>query len=242
VTVDLFGTLIRPVDGAGDHRRRRELLLDALEGHGHSVAIADLTFAYRTAEDICFAEVATLRHSGPQDVIRLMLEHLRISWTPGLVDALESAIVPIARARWDVLPGAEEFLDRAVAAGLRLAVISNVVWQTGDDLDAGLEDVGLRQYLASDAVVCSEAVGFYKPRMEPFSAAMEVLDLSPEVLVHVGDDFVSDYLGARAAGMDAIFLDKGRADAPTAARRADGLNALLGADWTEYFDWNSHDR
>lgn len=48
-----------------------------------------------------------------------------------------------------------------------------------------------------------------KPAPEPFFAALDALDVSPDRAVHVGDSLESDVAGARAAGLRAAWLRNG---------------------------------
>jgi putative hydrolase of the HAD superfamily len=116
---------------------------------------------------------------------------------PSLTDAISF------RAYADALPA----LEQLTRAGLRLAVVAN--W------DVSLPDVLARLGLAApfDAIVTAAAVGAAKPRPEPFRAALARLGAEASRSVHVGDDPEADLAGARAAGLDAVLLDRSGADA-----------------------------
>lgn len=57
-----------------------------------------------------------------------------------------------------------------------------------------------------DAVVITGRLGTPKPEPEPFHAACDCLGVSPSEVVHVGDHPVHDIDGARAAGLDAVWV------------------------------------
>jgi HAD superfamily hydrolase (TIGR01549 family) len=97
--------------------------------------------------------------------------------------------------------GTFDALDRLVAAGIRMAVISN----SDGRADEGLRAAGLLDRF--EFVIDSQLVGFEKPDPRIFAAALERLGLSPEESVYVGDLYEVDVVGARAAGMDVILLD-----------------------------------
>ena len=105
-------------------------------------------------------------------------------------------------SRWrpwdDVVP----CLTRLRAAGVRTAVISN--WD--GRLEGLLAGMGLGTLL--DTVVCSAAVGLHKPDPRIFGLACERLGVAPSECVHVGDHYYSDYVGATAAGMGAVLIDR----------------------------------
>ncbi|MHB0870938.1 MAG: HAD family hydrolase [Chloroflexota bacterium] len=87
-------------------------------------------------------------------------------------------------------------------SGYRLGLITNVT----DDPEADLVRVGLKGWF--DVVVASCVVGFDKPDPRIFQMAMEEMGIGPEEGVHVGDQFLADVEGARAAGLNAVLLDR----------------------------------
>ncbi|MEY9935753.1 HAD family hydrolase [Streptacidiphilus sp. MAP5-3] len=66
--------------------------------------------------------------------------------------------------------------------------------------------LGLRDRFAS--LVCSEELGHAKPAPEAFLAGCSALGLPPDRVVYVGDRLTTDALGARAAGLHAVWLDR----------------------------------
>ncbi|MBR5534230.1 MAG: HAD family hydrolase [Ruminiclostridium sp.] len=92
--------------------------------------------------------------------------------------------------------------------GLPIYVISN----NGEGYVAramekrGLEPAGL---------VCADHVRAYKPSRDLFARALEVSGCSPAEVIHVGDSYDSDVMGARSVGIRPILLQ--RKDGP--ARR-----------------------
>ncbi|MDW8308017.1 MAG: HAD-IA family hydrolase [Verrucomicrobiales bacterium] len=96
----------------------------------------------------------------------------------------------------DVLPT----LAALRARGLRLGVISN--WD--DRLRGLLQALDLARHF--DVIVVSCEVGVLKPERPIFEAALSALDLPAATVVHVGDDFESDVVGARAAGLHGLHL------------------------------------
>ena len=122
-------------------------------------------------------------------------------------------------------PGAEAALTALARAGLRLGVISNADGRMAEVL----ERCGLGGHF--EFVVDSEVVGFEKPRPEIFHEGCRRLGLPPASCLYVGDLYPVDYVGARAAGLDAVLLDPAghhRDRAPGIARLGE-LPAFLGA-------------
>jgi putative hydrolase of the HAD superfamily len=87
-------------------------------------------------------------------------------------------------------------------AGLRLAVVSN--WDCS--LKEVLSALGLAATL--DAIVVSAEVGARKPAARIFQVALEQLRCEAGEALFVGDSLETDVLGARAAGVRALLLDR----------------------------------
>jgi putative hydrolase of the HAD superfamily len=137
--------------------------------------------------------------------VRTILERLGAT---GDLDALAQRLVvtvkttvPMQRLWSRVLPGVPEALATLRAAGLRLVVVSN----SDGSVEQGLTDAGLRPLL--DAVVDSAIVGVEKPAPGIFEAALRVAGVPPSRVLHVGDLWAADVLGARADRLHAVLLD-----------------------------------
>lgn len=94
---------------------------------------------------------------------------------------------------------ARHVLETLTARGLRIGVISD--YAVDEKLNAlGLTDLPWAVRIAADAL------GALKPSARCFSAAASGLDLPPNRVLHVGDRFDTDVLGAQGAGMRALLL------------------------------------
>lgn len=148
---------------------------------------------------------------------------------------LEKAGLPVsldlARQIWqiaisvpkDFIPFADArpALAQLRAQGYRLGVITNL----RRDLDQLCASLGLTPYL--DFILTAAAVGSEKPAPEMFAAALQRADARPGEAVHVGDQPRSDVLGARAAGIYPVLLDRGGwQTAATDCVRISGLDEL----------------
>jgi putative hydrolase of the HAD superfamily len=63
-------------------------------------------------------------------------------------------------------------------------------------------------------VLCSGELGIGKPDPAIFQLALDNLGVGPDAAMHVGDSLSSDVAGARAAGITAVWLNRGRAEHP----------------------------
>ena len=120
-------------------------------------------------------------------------------------------------------PSIEPLLAR-LAATHRLALLSN--WPHASTIDRYLEAAGWRRHL--HAVVVSQRVGAIKPAPEIFRVAEAALEVSPGQILHVGDDWAADIVGAKRAGWLAAYLPGRQADSPLpSSARRDGVAADL---------------
>ncbi|MBA2246747.1 MAG: HAD family hydrolase [Chloroflexia bacterium] len=102
------------------------------------------------------------------------------------------------RAFDDVLP-ALETLERH---GIGRAVISNA----DADITAFCLHMGFAKHM--DLIVTSALVGWEKPDSRTFFAALDPLEIAPGDAIHVGDQALSDVVGARRVGMAAALIDR----------------------------------
>ena len=99
----------------------------------------------------------------------------------------------------DVIPGLETLRSR----GYVLGVLSNLRRDMGE-LCQRLE---LSPHL--DFCITSAEVGAEKPHSPIFLAALDRAAATPAEAVHVGDQYQSDVLGARAVGIHPVLIDRG---------------------------------
>ncbi len=108
------------------------------------------------------------------------------------------------------LPDAEPTLRGARGAGFRLGVLSN--WPYAPTIDRYVEEHGWGPYI--DVVVVSQRVGVIKPHPAMFEAAAAGLGAPPAWLLHVGDDWAADVVGASRAGWRSAYLRGHQVDTP----------------------------
>jgi len=106
--------------------------------------------------------------------------------------------------------------------GYRLGVVSNAEGNVARDLDAA----GYRG--AFDAVIDSHVVGVEKPDPAIFAIALERIGSQPERSVFVGDVPSVDVVGAQAAGIVPVLLDRHGSFPDVSATRIGALEELLG--------------
>jgi putative hydrolase of the HAD superfamily len=104
--------------------------------------------------------------------------------------------------QWRLFPDALPALAALRGQGYVQGVISD--W--GPDLLPILHTLGVTPYL--HFVVVSAVVGFAKPSGEIFHHALVRAGVPAEAAVYVGDSYGRDVIGARAAGLRPVLLDR----------------------------------
>jgi putative hydrolase of the HAD superfamily len=135
------------------------------------------------------------------------------------VEILDEALE--RRLRFDPYPESEEVMEELVEMGLPLYVVSN--WDVA--LEGVLEDLGWSRYFSD--IVASAKVGSEKPAGGIFEEALRVAGVSPDRVVHVGNDPVSDVRGASSCAIAAVLIDReGDLEAPEAMAILPDLRGL----------------
>src|SRR5205085_4331370 len=144
--------------------------------------------------------------AGALDALRrecagIVMEHA------GVAASADEALAVLADAVViEPYPDAAPALAWARSRGLATAVVSN-------------GDCSLRSMLAAaglpvDVTVDSATAGVAKPDPGIFTIALRRLGMSPAEALHVGDHEATDGVGARAAGIDVVILDRSSRPAP----------------------------
>ena len=125
---------------------------------------------------------------------------------------------------WESVPaGVPGALATLTRLGLRQVVVSN----SNGTARAKLERLGLAS--GFDFVVDSHEVGVEKPDPAIFKIALGRLGVEADAVLHVGDFFHIDVVGARAAGLHAWLIDVGGLYADHDCPRFPSLSAAVEA-------------
>jgi FMN phosphatase YigB (HAD superfamily) len=106
----------------------------------------------------------------------------------------------------------------ALAGHATLAILSN--WPLAATVDRYAEAAGWLPHLR--AIVISQRVGTIKPHPAIFAEARRLLgDPEPDTILHVGDDWAADVVGAVRAGWRAAYVTDRPHDSPLPASQRD---------------------
>jgi putative hydrolase of the HAD superfamily len=160
----------------------------------------------------------------------LVLEHAGIPRSAQTDAALlELRAYHRAHNLWESVPeDVAEALPRFRRLGLGLVVVSNA----NGTVRAKLERLGLAPHF--DLILDSQEEGVEKPDPRFFEIALERSDTRRESTLHAGDLYHVDVVGARAAGLRAVLVDRadlyGQFDCPRVAHLV-ALAERLEAGW-----------
>ncbi|HXG25665.1 MAG TPA: HAD family hydrolase [Candidatus Binatia bacterium] len=146
-------------------------------------------------------------------------------------DAVEAVVDDYSAAfidRMRPMEDAAATLERLSGEGFALAILSN--WPLAVTIDRYAATQGWLPYLR--AIVVSQRVGVIKPHPDIFAAARSELGFGANergtgaAILHVGDDWAADVVGAKRAGWQAAYLRDRQHDTPLpTSEPGDGLAA-----------------
>lgn len=201
VLFDAGDTLIYDPDGGQETSRR--ILFD----RGHSFPPVEISKAWDKArkhwenrykaldpswnDEIAFAfDVFVLRELGLRGNVEEEAQYMVENWADYANPVL--------------YPDTEPCLAWVKGLSLKLGVVSNS--QNETMLTQLLSKVGIAQHF--DCIISSGTVGCEKPNPRIFEVASQRIGLDATSLVHVGDNYDADVLGAKAAGIMPVLIDR----------------------------------
>jgi REG-2-like HAD superfamily hydrolase len=147
--------------------------------------------------------------------------------SPAHWDDLDAGFMELLNdpAGYVLFPEVRRTLSTLRDHGYRLGVISN--WD--GNLPEMCQAWGIEPFF--DFILASWGLGYAKPHPRIFQEAVRRAAVAPNAILHVGDSYQADVLGAEAAGFSAVWLNRQGEAAPggcTAITSLDELLPLLG--------------
>lgn len=120
-----------------------------------------------------------------------------------LVEALSGEFASRSKTlQMEVFSDAQSLLDQLAGDGLRLGIVSNNILAA-----ERVEAMGLAGYFET-IVTPLDNGGIGKPRPEIFQLALDHLGVGAEETIYIGDTYETDIVGARAAGLRSLLIDR----------------------------------
>jgi putative hydrolase of the HAD superfamily len=206
ICFDAGFTLIKP------RRTTRAALAEVLRGAGHPPFSEELLARAWGVADRWFWQ----EYHRPDNDTWSSDERIRSTWLRyhglmlgdlGIDDADQRLAAAVhashaARDNWELYADVRPALARLSRPGLTLGVVSDWSSELPDVLDA----LGIGQHFSF--VLASAAAGAAKPAATFYQLALRLAGVTPREALMVGDSYAADVLGARAAGMDAVLIDR----------------------------------
>lgn len=204
VFFDLYQTLITY------EPPREEVHAQMLREHGMNLEPYKLLRPITIADRFFYEEHARypLSRRSPREIEDLYYNYQEILLKEAGVDAPPEIIRAISqrlqRVKFDTVCFPDVLPSLAIlrGEGLYTGLISNVE----NIIDPMLEKLGLANML--DFIVTSKEAGANKPDKKIFDYALSMAGTPPEEAAFVGDQYSIDVLGAEAAGLKGILLDR----------------------------------
>ncbi len=205
VFFDVVGTLARFVP------EQEELLVEAAATQGMIVTLEDARKGFAAAGEWWNRVVGQrYRRVGAAERHMLNLEYDRRLFGAAGLDMAAEQLSEVFRellrrgrpSRLQTYEDAPPVLDALRRRNLVIGVVSNM----GRDLPQVLEELGLAGFL--EVAVSSGEVGVSKPDRRIFGEAIRRAGVAASEAMYVGDLYDSDVVGARAAGMVPVLLDR----------------------------------
>lgn len=224
VFFDAAGTLFTVKGSVG------EIYAQLAREHGKEVSTADLETGFGRS----FARTPAMAFPGvrPEHIPELEKQWWRdlvqnvfapLGPFPQFAAYFEALYARFARPEsWQLYPETLETLTALQHQGFLLGIISNF----DSRLFGLLEGLGIARFFAS--VVISAQVGAAKPAQEIFTHALTLHHLQSDEALHVGDSYEADVVGAKAAGLLPVFINRhGMTHAPAGELTVRSLAELL---------------
>lgn len=124
------------------------------------------------------------------------------------------------KAYIDVEPVLKDLKSRSI----KVIIISNIF--SKEILSARLKMACLKEDFFS-LLIASGSIGYEKPDDRIFNLAQKLSETSPEKIIHIGDSYKDDYLGAESTGIKAILIDRKGVYRNLDCRKISNLTQLL---------------
>ncbi len=203
VTFDLWNTLLCD-RRYGDYRI--DLLMQILGNEGLPRDRHVVKAAYQSAMNL-LNEVwkKERRHISAAELTAFILDELDVDLPTELENVLVKSFEEVIFNDPPPLVKDAGMVLQSLHDRFKVGLISNAGVTPGRNLRRVLNSHGVLQYFR--CTVFSDEVGYHKPHPIIFKKAVEELQVKASEIVHVGDLFEADIIGAKAMGMKAVWFN-----------------------------------
>lgn len=182
------------------------LLLANLEQAGLEVDRPAFLETFRRRLNLYYAERDTefIEHTTAYILREVLAEFGYPDLPDELIRPALAAMYAASQAHWQVEPDALPTLSALRQEGYRMGLISNA--SDDEDVQTLVDKARLRPFF--EVILTSAAEGIRKPNPRIFQTALHRLQIAPHQAVMVGDTLGADILGAKLAGMKAVWVTR----------------------------------
>jgi len=199
------------------------ILQQILQELGYKIEMDDIEEAMKNAREWWRREKGekVWNEEAMREFHEKLLSELGIPYPERLAEKT-SKILP-RKLDFKAYDDAEQTLENLKRMGYSLIIISNV--SSRRNLETYMEKAGLNGYF--DALFASGSMGVEKPNPQIFYRAAKEMNVLCQAMVHIGDSYEIDYLGAENAGMMGILIDRKGNYRDKECRKISSLTQLL---------------
>lgn len=184
------------------------IVKDFLSLKNIDISIEEITNAYRIV-DYCHKQSA-LKLRNPKKkrafLLKLNSELLKVLglakaddlWAPELYEFFQ------VKKRWELFSDVVEVLAYFQRQGYKMAILAN--WDKS--LKTLVKGLGIDRFFLQ--ILSSEESLMEKPDPRIFLHPMKLISVNPKKTVYVGNEYETDVLGSRAAGLVPVLIDRNR--------------------------------
>ncbi|MGI5921117.1 MAG: HAD family hydrolase [Syntrophomonadaceae bacterium] len=205
ITFDFWNTLFKIPEDTRASSRRISKFCAAMFKRGYEVDEQDVRAAFRDCtKHANFCQMNYGRDITPRGHIDFILERLNLNVDSNTWDqAYHDYTTAILEFPPLVNDSVKETLP-TLAKKYKLAVICNTGITPGSILRQFIKNNGLEEYF--QMLVFSDEVGWAKPNPQIFHHTLKGIRVLNSQAAHIGDDAITDIIGAKKAGMQAVWL------------------------------------
>jgi putative hydrolase of the HAD superfamily len=205
ITFDFWNTLFKIPDNALVSKERINKFCEALLFGGYEVRVEDAEIAFRECwEHANFCQCAYGQEITTIGHVNFILQRLNLNVNKQIWEQVYNAYITALLKYPPLLNDNVQETLPVLAERYKLAIICNTGATPGSILREFIRDNELQDYFKM--MVFSDEVGWAKPNVNIFRHTLEGIKVENSRAAHIGDDSITDVIGAKKAGMQALWL------------------------------------
>lgn len=205
ITFDFWNTLFKISDNNLVTKRRIKKFYEVLRIDGYKTRVEDVATAFKECwQHANFCQCAYGQEITPRGHVDFILQRLNLNLS---ASTWELAYHVYTTTLLEIPPLLNDNVKETLpvlAKRYKLAVICNTGASPGSVLREFIKNNQMEDRF--QMMVFSDEVGWAKPNVNIFRYTLEGIKVDSSRAAHIGDDAITDIIGARKAGMKAVWL------------------------------------